>query len=187
MKLTFENLYDKYNEYVMSIARSILNDDELAKDAFQETFVSVAQNIDTIDDNPHKAKSFIKKTAKNAAICIYRKYKVIRRVETAFPDENGNANNNEERHTRIPEELRTESFENELIKKYDMKILMESLSELDDKYSIYIKEYYYRKMSYEQIAIHHKISKEAAKKRVYRSRDKLTDLFEKKEGENKNE
>ena len=126
MKLTFENLYDKYNEYVMSIARSILNDDELAKDAFQETFVSVAQNIDTIDDNPHKAKSFIKKTAKNAAICIYRKYKVIRRVETAFTDENGNANNNEERHTRIPEELRTESFENELIKKYDMKILMKS-------------------------------------------------------------
>ena len=64
MKLTFEYLYDKYNEYVMSIAHSILNDDELAKDAFQETFVSVAQNIDTIDDNPHKAKSFIKKTAK---------------------------------------------------------------------------------------------------------------------------
>ena len=77
MKLTFENLYDKYNEYVMSIARSILNDDELAKDAFQETFISVAQNIDNIDNSPHKTKSFIKKTARNAAISIYRKYKEV--------------------------------------------------------------------------------------------------------------
>ena len=184
MKLTFEYLYDKYNEHVMSIARSILNDDELAKDAFQETFVSVAQNIDTIDDNPHKAKSFIKKTAKNAAISIYRKYKVIRRVETAFPDENenGNANNNEERHTRIPEELRTESFEKDIIKRYDLSILLESLMELDKKYSVYIDEYYYKKMSYEQIARKHKITKEAAKKRVYRSIRKLTEKFRKMEG-----
>lgn len=187
MKLTFEYLYDKYNEYVMSIARSILNDDELAKDAFQETFVSVAQNIDTIDDNPHKAKSFIKKTTKNAAISIYRKYKVIRRVETAFPDENenGNANNNEERHTRIPKELRTESFEKDIIKRYDLSILLESLMELDKKYSVYIDEYYYKKMSYEQIATEHKITKEAAKKRVYRSIRKLTEKFREKEYKNK--
>ena len=56
LKLYFEKLYDEFSPVVMNIAYSVLNDEELAKDAFQEAFLSIAQNIDHIDQNPEKAK-----------------------------------------------------------------------------------------------------------------------------------
>ena len=63
----------------------------------------------------------------------------------------------------------------------DRALLLDSLNDLDEKNSIYIYEYYYKKMSYEQIAKKHGLSNEAAKKRVYRSIEKLKEIFKRKE------
>ena len=59
LKLYFEKLYDEFSPVVMNIAYSVLNDEELVKDAFQEAFLSIAQNIGRIEKNPEKAKRYI--------------------------------------------------------------------------------------------------------------------------------
>ena len=61
-------------------------------------------------------------------------------------------------------------------------MLIESLDDLDEKYSVYIREHYYEGMAYEEIAEKHGITKEVAKKRVYRSVDKLRKIFYAKGG-----
>ena len=182
LKLYFEKLYDEFSPVVMNIAYSVLNDEELAKDAFQEAFLSIAQNIDHIDQNPEKAKRFIKKVAKNAAVTLYRKYRVIRRTELPLPDAENKDDGNGTRWR--PTAFRTESFEEELIKKEDKKNLAGSLNELGDDNFEFVYERYYEDMSYEAIAEKHELSREAAKKRVYRSVDKLKEIFERKEKTN---
>ena len=179
LKHYFEELYDEFSPIVMNIAYSVLNDEELAKDAFQEAFLSIAKNIGRIDKNPEKAKRYIKKVAKNAAVTIYRKYAVIRRNELSLPDDENKDGGNGKGWR--PDVFRTESFEDELIKKEDKKNLVSSLNELDDNNFVFIYEHYYKDMNYEAIAEKHGLSREAAKKRVYRSFDKLKEIFDRKE------
>jgi RNA polymerase sigma factor (sigma-70 family) len=71
-----------------------------------------------------------------------------------------------------------------LIKKEDKKNLACSLNELSDDSFEFVYERYYEDMSYEAIAEKHGLSREAAKKRVYRSVDKLKEIFERKEKTN---
>ena len=179
LKHYFEKLYDEFGPAVMNITYSVLNDEELAKDAFQEAFLSIAQNIERINRDPEKTKRFIKKVAKNAAVTIYRKYKVIRKNELPLPDDENKKDDGNGTVCRSAA-FRTESFEEELIKKEDKKNLISSLNELDDNNFEFVYEYYYEDMNYEAIAEKHGLSKEAAKKRVYRSVDKLKKIFERK-------
>ena len=179
LKLYFEKLYDEFSPVVMNIAYSVLKDEERAKDAFQEAFLSIAQNIERIDKNPEKSKRYIKKVTKNAAVTIYRKYAVIRKNELQLPDDNNKDDGNQT--GRRPAVFRNESFEEELIKKEDKKNLVSSLNELDDNSFEFVYEHYYEDMSYEAIAEKHGLSREAAKKRVYRGFDKLKEIFDRKE------
>ncbi len=64
----FDAVYDEYKKLVMNTCLSVLNNKELAEDAFQSTFISVAQNIYKLKGTPDKVKKYIIKTARNVAI-----------------------------------------------------------------------------------------------------------------------
>lgn len=178
-KMSFSELYDTYSRLVMVIALRVLEEKELAEDAFQSAFISIAQNLDQILAEPDKIKNTVSKIARNSAIDILRRTKCIRKHEVPFPEEKENAKSEKSRKT--VKGLRTESFEEKIFYKIDKALLLKSLNDLDEEHSIYIYEYYYKKMSYEQIAEKHGLSKEAAKKRVYRSIEKLKEIFKRKE------
>ena len=75
-KLDFDAIYHKYVHLVLYIAKQILFDDDLAKDAAQETFIRVFGSLTKFDtDDCNKLKSWICIIARNVSTDIYRKLK----------------------------------------------------------------------------------------------------------------
>lgn len=80
----------------------------------------------------------------------------------------------------------TESFEDEVLKGFDKVILLKAMDKLPSKHLRYIQDRFYENMSMQQIADKYGITEDAAKKRVYRSLEKLKILYG-KEGSCQNE
>lgn len=75
-RIKFLNLYEGYRFRILHIARNILNDQGLAEDAVQNTFLYIAQNIHLIDDvNSPKTRNYIYIVTTHKAIDILRKFK----------------------------------------------------------------------------------------------------------------
>ena len=177
----FNKKYKKYSQLVMRITLSILRNKELAEDAFQAAFLTIAQNKDKISDSPEKAEKYITKIAQSAAIDIYRKNEKIRQNETPLVEDEKDRNDNE-RTIHIKNELSVESFEKDLFYEFDRKLLLKALEKLDRKYAVIIEEYYYEELTAPQIAEKHGISEDAAYKRLYRAVEKLKVIFLKEGG-----
>lgn len=181
---TLKVLYEEYNQLVMRIACNVLRDKELAKDAFQAAFLCIAQNTDKVPGSPDKKEKYIRRIARNVAIDIYRKNKKIKQSEIPLIDSCDTDEKDNGKKKSSIKELSVESFENSILRKYDIIWLYESLDKLDTKDSEYIKEYYFEELPITQIAEKHGISVEAAYKRVYRSLDRLRKIFMKQEAWN---
>lgn len=67
-KVAFEYLYDNYCRELMSIAKKILNSQELAEDALQDTFIKVWNNILTYDAQKGRLFTWLLNIARNTAI-----------------------------------------------------------------------------------------------------------------------
>ena len=182
MNERFNEIYDKYCRLVMEIALSILEKHELAEDAMQATFISVARNLKKIDPDPKKTKNYIAVTAHNMALKILKCEQKRRKNEVPFTDEEQGDDERRYFGAWKKKDFTIESFEEDILRKYDRIRLLEALGSLDDKYAEYIKDYYYEDMSIRQIAEKHNIKDDAAKKRIYRSVDKLREIFMKKGG-----
>ena len=178
----FNKIYNEYSQLVMRITLSILRNKELAEDAFQAAFITIAQNADKISDSPKRAEKYIKKIAQSAAIDIYRKNEKIRQNETPLVEDEKDRNDNE-RTIHIKNELSVKSFEKDLFYKFDRELLLKALDKLDKKYVGIIEEYYYEELTAPQIAEKHGISEDAAYKRLYRAVEKLKVIFLKEGGE----
>lgn len=66
-------LYDQYSGPLYGIIRRIVNDDNLAEDALQETFVKVWNKFDRFDENKSKLFTWIYAIARNTALDFQRK------------------------------------------------------------------------------------------------------------------
>ena len=177
----FNKIYNEYSQLVMRITLSILREKDLAEDAFQAAFITIAQNADKISDSPERAEKYIKKIAQSAAIDIYRKNEKIRQNETPLEDDEKDRNDNARINHR-KNELSVDSFEKDLFYEFDRKLLLKALEKLDRKYAVIIEEYYYEELTAPQIAEKHGISVDAAYKRLYRAVDKLKMIFLKEGG-----
>lgn len=171
----FDKLYKEYNRLVMQISLCVLGDFGLAEDAFQATFITLARNVEKIDDTPEKARGYVTKIARNCAIDIYRRNRKILEHEIPFLAEGEEDDTNG--HYSQSAELSAESFEDKLFEQWERIRLLEALDKLDKKHSAYIKDYYFDRLSFRQIAEKYEINLDAAKKRVYRSIEKLKDIF----------
>lgn len=173
----------------MDIAFSVLNDKQLAEDAFQLAFISVAQNLDKIIvdyiNDEDKLEKFVKLKVRNAAIDIYRKYKKIRKREIAIVNEEESDEADYTENVRKHKELFDDSFEERLFDLLDIEKLRKALGNMGKEESVYIREFYFEGLTTQQIARRHDISLAAAWKRLYRSINKLRKIFNKM-GEEKN-
>ena len=177
----FDVIYDKYSRLVTQIALDVLHDNELAKDALQLAFISVTQNMDKIKldpENEKETKNYISTIAYHAALKLALEYQEIRSHEIPFPEEYDQ--DDDEKHrwgNKAVKAMSVESLEEMIIRDDERTMIFEAVKKLNKKYSVYLREYFWENMSMSQIAEKHGSSKEAAKKRVYRSVDKLREQF----------
>ena len=69
----FEKIYYNYRKQMHYIAKTIVKTDELAEDAVQEAFISIAKRIDHIKDDDDKlVRSYVLTVTKHAAMEIQR-------------------------------------------------------------------------------------------------------------------
>ena len=175
--IIFGEIYDKYCRSALEVAFNVLNDLDLAQDACQLAFAYIAQHLSKATSRPDKTKNYVLKVTHHFAIDIYRKNQSIRLHEIPLIDNEENEDEGIKRSIKNTTIFSVESFENALLDKYDLIELWASLEKMDDKNLAYIQEYYFEDMTFEKIANKHGISKEAAKKRVYRSVAKLKKIF----------
>lgn len=186
--IIIDELYNKYIRLVAEIAFSVLKDPEYAEDAIQSAFLSVTQNVWKLKrTSEENVKSYIIKTTRNTAIDIYRKNQLITRFEIPLSDENDfDEDNSHKPKIRLTQGMYTESFEDEVLRSFDRAILLKAMDKLPSKHLRYIQDRFYENMSMQQIADKYGITEDAAKKRVYRSLEKLKTLYG-KEGSCQNE
>lgn len=75
----FNEAYRHYRKQMITVAKSILNNDEDAEDAVHDVFCSIASShMDILDriDNPKDLKNYMLKSVKNRSISILRHQKV---------------------------------------------------------------------------------------------------------------
>ena len=177
-KEKLNEIYKKYHRLVMRIVYGILGDRDLAEEAFQTTFCSVAKNVHKLDDDT-KIKNYVSATAHNTSLKYLKKHQLISRNEVPFPDEENNENGR--RNSFFDKNLIVENVEDEVIKRLEKEKLLKSLKKLDEKISVYIYDFYFQRFTIRQIADKHNISEDLAKKRISRSVEKLRRLYFEKE------
>ena len=173
--ITFDFIYEKYGRLVMEIALRVLKNIDLAEDAVQDALFAISQNMGKLHGESKKTRNYIINIARNAAIDIYRENK--RKLEYEIPLETDDEDDEISDSGKRKKELSTESFEKELFAKYDRLKVLSSLEKMEDNDKIYIKEYFYEELAGKKIAEKHGISEQAAWKRIYRSIDKLKEIF----------
>ena len=177
----FDVIYAKYSRLVTQIALDVLHDQELVKDALQLAFISVTQNMDKIKldpENEKETKNYISTIAYHAALKLALKYQDIRLNEIPFPKEQDQEDDDKPKWgNKAFKALTVESFEEMVMRDVERSIVLEAIKKLNPGYSVYLKDYFWEDMTFQQIAEQHGISKEAAKKRVYRSINKLREQF----------
>ena len=167
--IIFDEIYNKYCRIAAEVAYSVLKDSELARDACQSAFSYIAKNIDKVGKNEEKTRNYVLKVVRHFTIDAYRKNRQIKSHEIPLDEIEEN-----------DEGFSVESFENMLLKKYEVIELLETMDSLSEKHRKYIEEYFYEELTMKQIAEKHGISEDAAKKRVYRSIDSLRKIYLKK-------
>lgn len=175
-----EKLYREHGQLVMGIARKILRDEHLADDACQLTFISIAQNLYKLPENPGEIRMYISKTARNTAFDLYRKYSKIRQREVPITDDENSDEDEAGYLSRYIKEWSEESFEDELIDRLDLNAFLREYEELDYKTYTFIKEYYCDELSIKEISEIHNMNEETTRKRIYRGLCKIKKYAEKK-------
>lgn len=86
-KRKFVVLYDKYRHLMMKTALGVLHDTYLAEDAVHNAFISLAYNLDKVDESENiPTKLYLIACARNAAIDLYRKRRSQVKTETMLED-----------------------------------------------------------------------------------------------------
>ncbi len=130
----YEILVRRYQNKLLRFARRIVNNTEDAEEVVQDTFINLYKTVERID-TAKKFTSYLYTVAKNSAISYVRK----RHMHVSVQDI-----------PEIPDEsLTPEEFTEKAVIKESIKT---SLHKLPVKYRTVISLYYFRDLSYEEIA-----------------------------------
>lgn len=152
-----EQLYELYEQKMLMVAYSILQDYHQAKDAVQEAFIKFSRHLSKFNDiTSRKSRKYILTTIKSVSIDMYRKNQV--NSSYFFSTENDNLES-AIYHPTINEALQ---IENEIY-------IKGLISRLPPTYKEIINDYYYKQLSITEIAQSLRISEAAARKRLQRA------------------
>lgn len=86
-KRKFVILYEKYRYLMRKVAMDVLQDSFLAEDAVHNAFVSLAYNLDKLDESEDlPTKLYLVACARNAAFDLYRKKRSQMKKETTLEE-----------------------------------------------------------------------------------------------------
>ena len=171
----FVELYNKSERMVYAVCFGILNNEDDAFDAMQETYLTVYKKINDLSDNLTFVR-WIKKIASSKALNVYNKKKHnVSYDDTVATDESLQLDDDLE---SVPDYYIMDKTRREALE----KILRETLS--DVQYQT-IHMYYYGELSVETIADMMNCPVGTVKTRLMKSRAKIKEGVKKYENENK--
>lgn len=153
MDQKFDEIHQKYKNYIYRIAFKYLHNKEDAEEATQDTLLKVWQLINRIDDYEARDKAFIAKVAQYTAIDYYRKRK-------------------SNQYTRIVYEecdLQTLSAEDIILHKNTANQFLNDLRRVDRNAAAILCMKYIDELSHEEIAAILGITPAASRKRLSRA------------------
>lgn len=166
----FSLLYEKYRYLMWYVAKDILKDADLAEDAVQEAFLSLARHLDQAGeaDSP-RTKRFLVTITKSRAIDLLRRE---RRAEfTEFEDALGGE---PDRNDTLDTYLQTESYER----------LVETIRGLDENYRVVLECRYLHELSEKETAELLRLPEKTVNVRICRARKKLKEALAQDQGGN---
>lgn len=162
-KSAFEELIAKYHPYVFKFLIKLSEDEELAEDLTQETFIKVIRNIDKFDvQGKAKFSTYIITLCKNCYIDFYRKQK--KTLNDVAMDDNLN--------------LQYEDIEEKVLDKLDVASAVASLEKLPKEQRLVIKMKYLEGMTLNEIGDKLEIEPKTIKSRIHNGMVKLRKIFE---------
>lgn len=159
-----EQLYELYEQKMLIVAYSILQDYHQAEDAVQEAFIKLSRHLSQFSDiTSRKSRNYILTTIKSVCIDMYRRNQINNSYFSSSEDENLESFAD---HPSINETLQ---IENEIY-------IKGLISRLPLIYKEIIDDYYYKQLSITEIAQSLKISEAAARKRLQRAVTSLKNM-----------
>lgn len=155
----FEELVNRYQRLVYSVALNYLKDADLAEDAAQESFIKAYTHLRSYNPE-YKFSTWIGKIAYNTCIDILRKKRELTPLDEAAEVADK---------TDTPEEA---AISNERKKK-----LEELINALETKYRQPLMLYHMTGLKYEEIAEFLKVPVSIVKNRLFRARKMLKEAF----------
>lgn len=161
-KNKFEMAYMKYKDLLYYIAHTILKDSQLAEDAVQDAFFTLARNMEKIHDQSYnQIRNYLIIIVRNAAYRVYNKNK------QEYPIVHIDSISD-------PFDLESAAEHKELLAQ-----LFQALKMLDSKYADVLILRYYYSFKEKDIARILKITPENVKVRIHRGKKILKESLEK--------
>lgn len=158
----FTALYETYRYLLWYVAKDILKDRDLAEDAVQEAYLTLARHMDRVEEvNSPRTKRFLVTIVKSRAIDILRRQ---RRVEvTEYEDALGDAADTD----ALDAYLTVEFYEQ----------LVTAIRSLDENYRVVLECRYLHEMSERETAETLGLAEKTVNVRVWRARKKLQQVL----------
>lgn len=157
----FEKIYNKYRLLMFATAKKIFNDNRIAEEAVQESFIKIAKVVGQIAEvDSHKTRNFTVIITRNTCLDMLEK---------------------EKRHTGLLSFDEIQSFdatENFNLAEIEKSVLLNIINKLPQEDSDIILMKYYYDYKEKEIAKFLGISYQAARKRVQRAKEKLAKYLE---------
>lgn len=162
----FTELYEHYQHFCWYVANGVLNDEQLAEDAVQETFLALTRHLEKVDQvESGRTRKFLMTIVKSKAIDILRKEK----GETDL--------SSEELLYEIPDEKA--DLLDSYISMENYNRLISCVLELDEIYRVVFEYKYVHQLSEQEIADLLNVSTKVVGVRFHRARKKLQDMIQK--------
>lgn len=160
-KAKFIDFYNKYKNLMFYIAKEILNDNYLAEDAVQESFLRIAKNFHKINDVLcPQTRNFTVIITRNVSFTMRKKNNTVIELDTYKDSDLPNPS--------------SDPFES-----ISVKILTENILKISEEYRDILYLYHLYGYSFKEISGLLSLPVETVKKRAQRARHILKQLLEK--------
>lgn len=171
-KGSIDKLIEDYSPYVYKLSLRLCKNKFEAEDLFQETWIKVCKGINKYDSNS-KFENWIYSICVNCYRDSYNKEKsLLNKIKNLF-------SSTEEKEREINEAADENiSIEEEVINKFSTENTLEYLNKLEDIYKVPLILYYFKDLSYIDIAEILKIPMGTVKSRLFKGKTILRKLME---------
>ena len=167
----YVQLYHKYRYFLWYLACERLQDDHLAEDAVQETFLALTHHIDKVGCVESAAtRNFLATIVKNKATDLWRKRQGIMEEKEASPKQEA--------------EVFGEDVLDQYLVKESYERILQAIQKLDEIYRVVFEFKYLHELSDREIADLLGVTLKVVNVRIFRARKKLQNLLREECGSN---